>query len=124
MIIIQPLNGEPAEHFETFDQLFEFIMTIEALKLVAKNSHSKPMNWNFTVYSADQVFPLLAGYKKPPGALEEAYEENLSLIEICTGDYKKPLYVVLTPNVDMDYLKKKWCVDYCTYHDLVVRERL
>jgi hypothetical protein len=101
MIIIQPLNGEPAEHFETFDQLFECIMTIEALKLAAKNSHSKPLNWNFTVYSADQVFPLLAGYKKPPEALEEAYEENLSLIEICTGDYKKTL--IRCPNAECRY---------------------
>ena len=122
MIIIQPLDGAPADHFENFDQLFECIMTTEALKMAAKNSKAKPMKWNFTVYSADQVSPLLAVHKKPPEAVEEAYVENLSLIEICTGDYKNPLYVVLTPNVDMGYLKKKWCVDYCTWHNLLVRE--
>ena len=123
MIIIQPLDGTPAEYFESFDQLFEDIITTEALKVAAKTSHSKPVNWSFAVYPADQVLPLLAAHKKPPEAVEEAYEENLSLIEICTGDYKHPLYIVMTPNVDMDYLKKKWCVDYCTYHNLVVREK-
>jgi hypothetical protein len=123
MIIIQPINGAPAEHFENFDQLFECIITTEALKVAAKKSDSKPMNWNFTVYPANQMGTLLSGHKNPPEALEEAFEENLSLVEICTGDYKNPLYVVLTPNVNMNYLKKKWCVDYCTYHNLVVRER-
>ena len=122
MIIIQPLDGTPAEHFETFDQLFECILTTESLKVAAKTSHSKPMNWSFTVYPANQVGTLLALHKKPPEAVEQAYEENLPLIEICTGDYKNPLYIVLTPNVDMGYLKKKWCIDYCTYHNLVVRE--
>ena len=123
MIIIQPLNGAPAEHFENFDQLFECIITTEALKVASKTANSKPMNWSFIIYPANQVGALLAVHKNPPEALKEAFEENLSLVEICTGDYKNPLYVVLTPNVDMNYLKKKWCVDYCTYHNLVVRER-
>lgn len=123
MIIIQPLDGTPAEYFENFDRLFEDIITTEALKMAANTSHSKPLNWSFTVYPADQVLPLLVIHKKPPEAVRQAYEENLSLIEICTGDYKNPLYIVMTPNVDMDYLKKKWCVDYCTYHNLVVREK-
>ena len=123
MIIIQPLDGTPAEHFETFDQLFECIITTEALKVATKTSNAKPMNWNFTVYPANQVGTLLSGHKKPPEAVGQAYEENLSLIEISTGDYKHPLYIVLTANVDMDYVKKKWCVDYCTWHNLLVRER-
>ena len=123
MIIIQPLDGTPSEHFENFDQLFECIMTTEALKQTAKKSNSKPLNWSFTVYPANQVGTLLAVHKKPREVMREAFEENLPLIEICTGDYKNPLYIVLTANVDVDYLKKKWCVDYCTWHDLVVRER-
>lgn len=122
MVIIQPLNGAPAEHFENFDQLFECIITTEALKMAAKTSNSKPMNWSFTVYPASQVSTLLVVHKKPPEALKEAYEENLSLVGICTGDYRFSLHIPLTPNVDMDYLKKKWCVDYCTFHHLIVKE--
>jgi hypothetical protein len=119
MIIIQPLDGAPAEHFENFDELFECIVTTEALKMAAKT----PMNWSFTVYPTNQVGTLLAVHKNPPEVMTEAFDENLPLVEIYTGDYKNPLYIVLTPNVDMDYLKKKWCIDYCTYHDLVVREK-
>ena len=51
---------------------------------------------------------------------QKAYDEELSLLEICTGDYENPLYVSVTPNVDMAYLKEKWCSDYCAFHDLVI----
>ena len=122
MIIIQPLDGTPSEYFENFDQLFECILTTESLKVAAKTSNAKLLNWSFTVYAAKEVAGLFTHSKKPPKVLEEAFEERLPLIEICTGDYKHPLYIVLTPNVDMGYLRKKWCVDYCTYHDLLLRE--
>jgi hypothetical protein len=60
--------------------------------------------------------------KDAPTAVHEAFDENLPLIEICTGDYHNPMYIVVTPNVDIYYLKKRWCVDYCTFHHLLVRE--
>ncbi|MGV8948709.1 MAG: hypothetical protein ACOH2E_05005 [Candidatus Paracaedibacter sp.] len=123
MIIIQPLDSTPSEHFENFEELFDCIITTEALKVAAKTSNVKPMNWSFTVYPANQVASLLAVHKKPPEVMRQAFKEHLPLIEISTGNNKNPLYIVLTPNVDIYYLKKKWCVDYCTYHDLVVREK-
>lgn len=122
MIIIQPLDGTPAEHFKNFNQLFDCILTTQALKTAGRTSNAKPMNWSFTIYQADQVASLLTVHKNPHQTMREAFEERLPLIEICTGDYKHPTYIVLTPNVDMDYVKKKWCIDWCTWHHLVVRE--
>ena len=122
MIIIQPLDGARAERFEDFDELFGCGLATEALESAAKTSNAKPMNWSFTIYPAGQVAALLADHKNPPDAMREAVEECLPLIEICTGDYKHPTHIVLTPNVDMDYLKKKWCIDWCTWHHIVVRE--
>ncbi|MGV8947966.1 MAG: hypothetical protein ACOH2E_01155 [Candidatus Paracaedibacter sp.] len=122
MIIIQPLNGTWSEHFENFDQLLECIITTETLKLAEKTSNLKPMNWSFRIYPTNQVAILFAIHKKPPEVLKEALEERFHLIEICVRNDKNPLYIVLIPNVDIDYLKKKWCVDYCTYYSLVVRE--
>ena len=118
MIIILTLNGTPAERFENYNELFEGLKTIEN----EKYPDVAQMNWSFTVYPPEQVVALYALSQEACEAIEEAFEENLPLIEICAGDYKKALYITLTPNVDMDYLKKKWCTDYCTYHNLVVRE--
>lgn len=55
MIIIQPLDGAPAEYFESFDLLFECIKKTEALKSAAKTSNVKLLNWSFKVYAANQV---------------------------------------------------------------------
>ncbi len=118
MIVILPLDGTPAEHFESYDALLECIMEIEN----EKHIDDTPMDWRFTIYPPTEVAALYALSQEPCAAIEEAFEEDLPLIEICTGDYKKPLYIALTPNVDMDYLKKKWCTDYGTYHNLVVKE--
>ena len=118
MITILPLDGTPAEHFKSYDALLECIMKIEH----EKHFDDTPMDWSFIVYLPEQVVPLYTLSQKPCEAIEEAFDENLPLIEICTGDYKKPLYMAMTPNIDMHYLKRKWCIDYCTYYNLVVKE--
>ena len=81
------------------------------------------MNWRFVIHPPKEVINVYTHSKAPSGSLKEAYKENLPLIEICTGDYKLSLPIALAPNVDMDYWKKKWCIDYCTYHNLVVKKR-
>lgn len=122
MIIIVPLDGKPIEYFENYDGLFECLTTIENLKLLAKRPNVRHMNWSFTVHPPLRAAALYAHSQDPCAAMEEAFGEGVPLIEICIGDYKKPLYIALTPNIDLDYLKKEWCVDYCTYHHLLVKE--
>jgi hypothetical protein len=121
MIIIQQLNRAVVDEFEDFNELFECIITLENSKSASKDPDFRQMDWNFTVFSPKEVVALYAQTQKPSAGLIEAYEENLSLIEICIGDYRYPVHIPLTPNVDMDYCKEKWCVDWCTYHNFLVR---
>ena len=122
MILILPLDGRPPKHFETFDELFESVNAAGNSKHVNQDSDFEQKDWNYKVLTSKQVADLYANSKDPPDAMKEAIEDKLPLIEICAGDYQKPLYIVLTPNVDMDYLQRKWCIDYCTYHHIVVKE--
>lgn len=121
MIILQQLNRAVVDQFENFDELFECIITLENSKFASKDPDFRQMEWNFTVFPPAGVAALYAHTQNPSAGLREAYEENLSLIEICTGDYRNPLHIPLTPNVDRDYWKEKWCVDWCTAHDFLVR---
>jgi hypothetical protein len=73
------------------------------------------------IHSPKQVVDLYTHSKDPSEAMKEAFEERLPLIEICTGDHKNPLYIVMTANVDIDFLKRKWCVDYCTNRNWIVK---
>jgi len=122
MIVILDLNRTIVEQFDNFNELFDCLLIIENLKHSAMRSDFRKMNWSFKMYSPKQVVTLYANSKNPCATMQEAFEDNLSLIEICAGDYRIPLYIVLSRNIDIDYLKKKWCIDYCTYHHLLVRE--
>ncbi len=122
MIILHPLDGTPIEHFKDYNELFDCIISAETMK-AAKRLNLHQMDWNFTIHHPKQLPALYVESKNPSEALKEALEETLPLIEICTGDYKKPLHIPLTPNVDMGYLKRKWCIDWCTYNHILVKER-
>ncbi len=102
MIILQPLDGSPAERFEDYNDLFECIIENENLKLITKHPDIAPMDWRFTIYPPEQVGAFYALNPAPCPAIMEAFEEHLPLIEIYTGDDKNPFYIPLTPNVDMD----------------------
>jgi hypothetical protein len=122
MIKIVPLDGTPVQYFESFDEFFKDLTATKNLKLVDDHPYLSQLNWSFTIYPPKRVAALYAHTKDPCEPMQEAFEDHLPLIQICTGDYKKPLYIVLTPNVNLDYLKRKWCVDWCTFHHLLVKE--
>jgi hypothetical protein len=81
--------------------LFDCLTTIENTKLIA-NPNFKEMNWSFIIRPPRRVAAFYAHLNNTNEAIKEAYEEGLSLIAICIGDYRKPTYIPLTPNVDLD----------------------
>jgi len=122
MILLKNLRDQVIGMYKDYEELFEHIVEQENLKLIAKNPNFKDMNWSFVVYQPVWV-AYLHNHRQPPcDAVREAFERELPLIEICTGDYKNPRYLVLTPNTDLLYYKKQWCIDYCTYCNWIVTE--
>ena len=105
-----------------YNSLFDFICDFES----SNGFGSEAGTWSFTVHSPDRVAALYHNWKKGDPAIEselqEAYDEQLSLMELCTGDHNNPQYIAITPNIDMDALKKKWCLDYCAFHKLAISE--
>ena len=122
MIEVIELNDQQIRQFNNYNQLFDYLIEMENRKLFSHYSDFKQMNWSFTIYSLKQVASLYAYSKNPADAIREAFEDELPLIEICNGSYEHPIYIVDTPNVDMDYLKRKWCQHYCQSHDLKLRD--
>lgn len=116
--------------FANYNELFDFICETENQKLSEGHLKYGGSIWSFVLYPPDRVVSLYNDRKRGLFApkinpnVKEAYEQQLSLVEICTGDYKNPQYIVVTPNVNMEYLKKKWCIEYCTFYNFVVRDTL
>ncbi len=119
---ITPETG--AVLLKDYNALFDFICDFES----SNGFGSKAGTWSFAVHSPLRVFSLYNDRKTDSSAspidanLQEAYDEQLSLLEICAGDYATPQYIAVTPNINMDGLKKKWCQDYCAFNKIDIRE--
>ena len=122
MIIILSKNRELIGQFQSYEELFEHLAGTVDAELMAVNHNAKDRDWRFAIHPPQRVATFFSHLKDSCDAINEALEEGLSLIEIRTDDYSKPHYIAQTANVDMDYLKRKWCIDWCTFHHLLVRE--
>lgn len=122
MIEFYLLPGTPLVILDDYNELFNFICGLEG--------PNKPgdTGWSFIIHSLDKVASLYNNRKKGSFApamnseIQKAYDEQLDLLEILTGDHTNPQYVALTPSADMDGLKKKWCQGYCTFHNINICE--
>lgn len=122
MIGILSLDSTQAGCYKDFDEYVHCLTTAEILNISPEQLDFKKTYWNFTVYSPKRVAALYAYSKNPSQIVKQAFEENLPLVEICTGNYEKPLHIIVTPYVDIEYLKKKWCLEYCAFHYFLIKE--
>jgi hypothetical protein len=112
--------------FNNYDKLFDFLAQMDSEikdgKLFESYLQFEGTNWSFVTYPPDRVAALYEFAITIDPELQEAHDQQLSLLEICAGDYKNPQYIAITPNIDMDGLKQKWCHDYCRVHGLALCE--
>jgi hypothetical protein len=122
MIWAFKLNRASAFSCDTDAEFFQHIMSIENAKLLEDSPEFGNTFWSFTHYTPQRVALLFINSKKGTCSpvLTQAYEKNLGLIEICTGSFEKPVEVVVTPDVNINKLKKEWCLDYCQAHNYEV----
>jgi len=60
---------------------------------------------------AEKLVPTMA---KNQGKSENG--ENCDILEIINGNVKKPTFIRVTPDVDVNTLKQRWCQNYCKAH--------
>jgi hypothetical protein len=96
MIEIKTLTGTVVGNYKDYDELCDYIMEQENIKLLEPKPDLRNLQWSFTVC------------------------ESRKMITICTGDFMKLRHVVLTPGVDLAALKAKWCRYFCRAHGLVI----
>lgn len=110
--------------FETVEQLFKYIITIENEKMLEDHEHFGKTEWSFGIVSAQHVRELYHNTKKEDltEALCEAYEQELPLLEISHGDFRNLACFPLTPDIDLEALKMDWCRSYCKAHQFYLAE--
>lgn len=109
--------------FQSHNSLFKYIKEAEKQKLLETGQR----DWSFIIHSHER---LSGTYWSAVKALEifltskeqEAYENGLSLLEICKGDHDNPYQIILTPDVNVKEMRKSWCRDYCIENGYTVSE--
>ena len=111
--------------FENYDKAFDFISEMDGeveegslFYLPFKTGN----NWSFVTYSPERVNQLSQFDPMTEPNLRQAHEGQWGLLEICAGDYRNPRYIALTPDVDVQGLKKQWLHGYCPAHGLAIEE--
>jgi hypothetical protein len=120
MIYIHDPNGKVVQSFYD-DDIFNHVTGGELLE--AHPEIMKP-HWGFIVYSRKNVADLNSKLKResitPP--IREAHQQQLGIIEICTGDYSNPRWVPITFRLDIGKLRKDWYLECCKIHGYTVTE--
>ena len=122
MIQLFRSDGNAIGLFEDFDKLSNHINTIETTKLTEPRSCFDEDIWSFSLFTNKRLSYIF--YKTLEQSFskigKEAFDQGLDLIEISKGDYGNPLQIPVTPDVDIQELKKNWCYEYCDAHGYVM----
>ena len=125
---------------ETLDALFEEKLSegkvflvwdsplLEAIK--TKGGHNRFWGehaqdpWNFVILDPNRIAALLSTLKKPYDhlMLQEAWEKQLTIVDVCKGDFKDLKQVVVHSAAQIEALQQDWCADYCAAHGLSLKE--
>jgi hypothetical protein len=57
-----------------------------------------------------------------PGESKAQNQKKLDVLEISCNQTKNPVFLHVTPDVDIEVYRKDWCQRYCQYHGFELRE--
>lgn len=123
MLEIYNLKGEKLKSIPN-DEFFDYISAGELLEDHPEFDKTNTQ-WGFVIFPPKWVHNLYLKLKKEylTPAIQAAYEQNLGLIEICQGDYAKPIWIHMIPGLNVGLIKKEWYLAYCKSHGYVIKER-
>lgn len=117
-------NKQRVKAFKNFDYLLEYINLHENSPLVDCNSYHDQQKWKFIYHLYRKLSNQCETMSHPAltGRELEAFEQQLDLIEIYSGDSQSIEQIIVTPDLDVAGLIKNWCFNYCYAKGLVLLE--
>ena len=125
MIWIFKSDRASASFCENYEDLFQYIREKENIKsLEDQLMFGHP--WSFSTFTPQQVSTVYHNMKQsqPKKILKKAHLKKLGLIEIYRGDPQKCKEVLVMLDLDIEALKKEWCLEYCAAHGYIVTENI
>jgi hypothetical protein len=139
MLVLFNSHKKQIHTFKTYDALFHHLENLERIKgkgkwIFARHSRQHMISCyryvrdrNVCAQSAETFEEGLEEALKQAiaGKLVPAKDEgggNFDIIEVINGNVKNPVFIRVTPDVDVEALRKRWCEDYCKAHGYTLVE--
>ncbi len=104
--------------FNNYRKLYNHLENLERNKgkgkwIFARHSHQRVLD--FYNYIRDQEISV-------PPAEQLALAEAGDVLEIINGNVKEPVFIPVTPGIDVMTLQQQWCQNYCKEHNYTLVE--
>jgi hypothetical protein len=132
MLILFQLPGNHIHALNTYGKLYNHLESLERSKgkgkwIFARHSYQRMLS--FYRYIRNQKIKILEeglGETLTETANHTIEKEegckNPDILEIINGNVKKPVFIPVTPDVDVGTLQKQWCQNYCKAHGFILFE--
>ena len=103
--------------FNNYKKLYNHLENLERNKgkskwIFARHPHERVLS--FYKYVWNQEFS--------EQIAEEDSGENFDVLEMVNGDVKNPIFIPVTPDVDVMAIQQRWCQNYCKEHNYALFE--
>ena len=103
--------------FNNYRKLYNHLENLERNKgkskwIFARHSHQRVLS--FFNYVRDQEISVQPA--------EEDSGENFDILEMVNGNVKEPIFIPVTPDIDVVTLQQQWCQNYCKEHNYALFE--
>ena len=104
--------------FHNYRNLYNHLESLERDKgkgkwIFARHSHQRVLS--FYKYVCDQeIFAQLAEKLDPAEAVD--------VLEMVNGSIENPIFIPVTPDIDVIALQQQWCQNYCKEHNYALFE--
>ena len=139
MLVLFDLPKNVIHAFNTYGTLYNHLENLERYRrkgkwVFALHSHQRMMSYyryvrdrkaylqsaeTFEEGLEEALKQAVAGKLVPAKAKNQEKSEdgeNCDILEIINGNVKKPVFIRVTPDVDVGSLQQKWCQNYCKTH--------
>lgn len=130
MLVLFNPHKERIHTFKTYDALFNHLDNMEKVKkkpkrIFARHSYQRLLSF-YRYIRNEKLAPypmaifeqgLEQALNQAAGTAREAQANfDIDILEIVNGNVRNPKFIPITPDVDVEALRRKWCEDCCKAH--------
>jgi len=117
MLILVNQKNERKKKFKDYQDLYGHIDRSQQMKRM-RDPKKLPDEWVFTIhpYSRLALFSAFVYRQMIMDEQNPGQDKKLDVLEISCNQTKNPVFIHVTPDIDIEVYRKDWCQRYCQFH--------